>query len=154
MRDLGHATWVGIGRVVTLGIVVLLAFLLAQVTLSRFREARVEGIVAAAIREWAGGEPVEILRVDVLKGTASRTVELWLIIDVPVEFHKEIVAPSDLIPPGLKGRDPKGIFRRALGPNTDVQFRYAGLFDLKTGEQIGITVPAEPLSDQANEPSK
>lgn len=141
----------------TLGIVVLLTFELAQVTLSRFREARVEGMAATAVRQWAGDEPVEIQRIDVLKGTASRTVELWLIIDVPVEFHKDIVAPSDLIPPGLKGKDLKEILKRALGEDADVQFRlqfrYAGVFESKTGEQIGVTVPAEPISDQTNEAS-
>jgi uncharacterized membrane protein len=157
MRDLGHATRVGIGTILTLGIVVLLTIQLAQVTLNRFREARLEGMVAAAVREWAGDEPVEIQRVDVLKGTASRTVELWLILDVPVEFADDVVAPGDLIPPALKGKDLKAMLRQTLGPDTDIQFRlqfrYAGVFDLKTGEQIGVTVPAEPVSDRASEAS-
>jgi uncharacterized hydrophobic protein (TIGR00271 family) len=149
MRDMGHATRVGIGTIVTLGVVILLTFELAQVTLSRFREARAEGMVAAAVRQWAGDEPVEIQRVDLLKGTASRTVELWLIIDVPIDFGKEIIAPADMIPPGLKGKDLKQILRQVLGKDADVQFRlqfrYAGVFDLKTGDQIGVTVPAEPI---------
>ena len=157
MRDMGHATRVGIGTFVTLGIVILLTLELAQVTMDRFREAKEEEMVVEAVREWAGDHPVEIRRVDVLKRAAPRTVELWLIIDVPVNFGKEIMAPSDMIPPGLKGRDLRGSLKRVLGHDADVLFRlelrYAGVIDLRTGEQIGNSIPAEPEDDSSPDDS-
>ncbi|MDJ0956855.1 MAG: DUF389 domain-containing protein [Arenicellales bacterium] len=147
IRAKGHVTKVGLSTFITFGIVVFLAFELAQVTIDRFREARDEEAVVTAVRQWAGDEPVEIQRVDVLKETVTRTVELWLLVDVPIDFGREIMAPEDMIPLGLRERDLKDYLRRVLGPDTDVQFRlqfrYAGVFDLRTGEQVGVTVPAE-----------
>ena len=123
-------------------------------TLDRFREVGDEELVAAAVREWAGHEPVEIRRIDVVRGVARRTVELWLIIDIPFEFYEEVVAPSDLVPPGSNGNDLKLLLRQALGPDRNVQFRlhfrYAGVFDLKTGNQVGLSIPEQPDKGQAN----
>lgn len=57
----------------------------------------------------------------------------------------------------VSGKNLKTILRQTLGPNTDIQFQlqfgYAGILDLKTGEQIGVTVPVEPVSDRAPEAS-
>jgi hypothetical protein len=44
-------------------------------------------------------------------------------VDVPVDFVKEIMAPSDMVLPGLKKRDLRDALREVFGEDADVQFR-------------------------------
>lgn len=143
MRDKGHMTRVGLGTVTAMLMVVLVSIQLGQVTLDRFREARTEERVVTAVRDWAGEVPVEIRRVDVLKRTRAKTVELWMIIDVPIELGRKDIAPSERIPVRLRNTGPalRRDLRAVLGAETDIhlriEFRYAGVIDLRSGDVIG-----------------
>ena len=139
LRERGFATRFGAGALATIVVVAILTLELSTVTLARFREARDEEQVVAAIRRFAGDEPIEVVRVDVLRGYATKTVEIWLIVDVPLSAGQEIAAPAARVPETLRERNLRGYLLEVLGQEADVvlrvQLRYAGLIDLRSGLQ-------------------
>jgi hypothetical protein len=64
MRDTGVIARVSLGTTITFGMVGVITLHLGSVTLERFREARDEKNVVAAVSAWAGDNPIEILRVE------------------------------------------------------------------------------------------
>ena len=141
-RDKGYAARVGFGTTVTFIVVAIITFQLAEVTWERFREARDEERVVAAVRKWAGDHPIEVARVNVLEKSKRRIVELWVIFDAPLHLAEKVVAPREHVPPGLEVKDLFEALARVLGPDTGLalraQIRYSGVVNLRTGRNTGL----------------
>jgi uncharacterized hydrophobic protein (TIGR00271 family) len=129
MREKGYGVRVGVGAVLMMGVVALIAFDLGRHTIERFQESRDEELVTIAINEWIGSHPVEIHRVDV----AQDTVEVSLIFDVPIRYAyaDEQQAPAKIISAELDERILFQKIRETLGrPMTTIyrgQLRFTGI---------------------------
>jgi uncharacterized hydrophobic protein (TIGR00271 family) len=147
MRETGLITKVSLGTTFTFAMVALITLHLGSVTLERFREVRDEENVAAVVSAWAGDNPVEILRVDVLERSNPRIVEIWLLLDIPLYLAREVVPPWEQYTSKLTGRDLYAALRRVLGPDTHIvlrgQPRHSATIDLKTGDYLGLHTPSE-----------
>jgi hypothetical protein len=141
-RDEGYAARVGFGTTVTFVVVAIITFQLAGVTWERFREARDEERVVAAVRKWAGDHPIEVARVNVLEKSKRRIVELWVIFDAPLHLAEKVVAPREHVPAGLEIEDLFDALAQVLGPDTGLalraQIRYSGVVNLRTGRDTGL----------------
>ncbi len=157
MKERGYKKRFGIGAFITLLAMVLLCLQLGSVTIQRFQEGHDEERVAAAVRTWAGDQPVETIRVNVLKNTAVKTVEVWIVVDVPLSLAHEVRSPRDSLPEELtaSGETLRQAIEDVLGSDADIvlrfQIRYGGLVDLRTGLEIG-TAPVEPAEESESEP--
>ena len=141
VRDSRHVVRVSLGTAITFGILVVIAIQLTTVTLERFRQARDKEQVVAAVRAWAGENPVEIIRLDVF-GKEPKTLELWLMVDAPFHHSRTILPPVEQIAPGLDIKDLYGALAQVLGPDANLvaraQLRYSGVVQLKTGKVLGL----------------
>ena len=113
----------GLGTILTIAGVVFLTIELGRVSLQRFDEAREEREIASTIAKWAQGNELEILRLDVSRNTDPKTVELWLVVDVPAALDELLLAPKQLIPKALDGEALRTGIIEVVGPKTILQFR-------------------------------
>ena len=137
----------GLQLALTLGAVAVIALHLAAVTLDRVEEASDEAEAANAVREWAGEHTVEVLRLDVHRRDVGKTLELWLMIDVPLAMMEKIATVAESVPEELQGDRLRRALKKALGPGTIVNLRasirYSGVMDLDAGVQkIDAPAPA------------
>jgi uncharacterized hydrophobic protein (TIGR00271 family) len=137
----------GLQLALTLGAVAIIALNLGAATLDRVEEASDEAAAANAIREWAGEHSVEILRLDVQRRTGGKTLEIWLMVDVPLAKARELVPVAESVPEDLQGDRLQSVLKGALGPDTIVNLRasirYSGVMDLDANvRQIDAPAPA------------
>lgn len=146
VRDSTIVTRVRLGTAFAFVIVAVITLHLGSVTLERFQEARDEENVAAVVSAWAGDNPVEILRVDVLEKSNPRIVEIWLLLDIPLYLAREVLSPWEQYTSKLKGQDLYAGLRRVLGADTHIvlrgQPRHSAIIDLNTGEYLGLRTPS------------
>ena len=145
MRDKGYVTGFGLGAVVTLVVVAVLAVELSAATAERFREARDQEQVVVAIKKWSRGYPIQISHLDVKRKGEKAFVDLSLIADVPGSFSDQIIAPRKMFPEHLHREQFFDAIEKILGPDTfvtgRVQIRYATQWDLKSRKRIGLPEP-------------
>jgi hypothetical protein len=132
----------GLGAMVTFVAIAFLALELSYVTLERFREARDEERVVAAINLWSRGHPIEITRIDVKKEVDKTLLDVVLLVDVPGYLHKKALAPAEMIPAWLQRDALLQAIEQVLGPQTvfSVRFqpRFASRWDIGSRKLIGL----------------
>lgn len=130
----------------------VLGFITAQLvraTFTRYAETRLEGELSLAIKEWAGSESVEVVRLDV--NADKKRADLWLIVDVPMDAQDRVTSAANLLPEKLKDNRLSDESRRVLGPDFAIAFRYqirfAGLVFL--GSDFVVDAPkVEDITDK------
>lgn len=122
---------------------------LISATYVRFTETRAEEALAAKIRQWSHGVSVEIIRVDVEQ--ATKTAEIWAIIDLPANAQYRIASTIDLLPSNLMETPFRDVVREILGEDFNVVLRYqtriAWEINLKT-YKMGPAPFANPHHDE------
>lgn len=144
-RNKSTVTRVGFGTAGTIAIMIIIAIHLASVTVARFRKASDEERVVSAVIAWSRNHAVEIARADVKLRAKGKTVELWLVYDVPLKFASVVTAPSKMVAKQLDFAALIKELSKVLGPNTDfifrAQTRYAARLDLVSGKEKPLTFP-------------
>lgn len=134
----GEVAVFGLQFFLTLCAVTLITLHLGAVTFERLREARVEARAYIAVRTWAGQNPVEIQRLNLLRGNDKPTLELWLIIDVPFSVDEKGMSMIEAIPPTLTEKSLRDALLPILGHNAEVfvrvQMRHTGRLDMARGK--------------------
>jgi len=134
----GEVAVFGFQFFLTLCAVILITLHLGAVTFERLREARIEAKAYIAVRDWAGQDPVEIHRLNLLRGNNKPALELWLIIDVPFSVDEKGKSMLETIPPTLTGRSLREALLPVLGHNAEVfvrvQTRHTGRLDMARGK--------------------
>ena len=132
----------GLGALVTFTAIAVLAIELGYVTLERFREARDEERVVAAINLWTRGHPVEITRIDVKRKGEKTLVDAALIVDVPGHLHEKVLAPAEMVPSWLRREALLHAIEEVLGPKTEfsVRFqpRFSSRWDVESRTRLGL----------------
>jgi uncharacterized hydrophobic protein (TIGR00271 family) len=152
LRDKGFVTGFGLGAIATLAAVAILSIHLSAATLERFREARNEERIVAAIKKWSRGYPLEIDHLDVKRKAGRSLVDIGLIVDVPGSFSDDVLAPREMFPEHLRRNQLLDAIEAILGPDTvvigRVQVRYASEWDLKTRKDRGLP---DPVAEENHE---
>ncbi|MFC3614021.1 DUF389 domain-containing protein [Lutimaribacter marinistellae] len=117
-RKLGFTT----GMVITLAFLTLVFLQLGRSTYNRYLETSTEAQVAGAIRAWANPYSVEIARVDV--NAKRKRVEVWLIVDLPIEAQYKISSIVNLLPEQLRETSLVDVLQQELGDGYLAVIRY------------------------------
>ncbi|SLN63667.1 hypothetical protein ROA7450_03338 [Roseovarius albus] len=107
---------------ITIIFLAIVTFQLGHATVHRFQEARVEQELAWRVKAWANPISVEIIRLDV--NPKSKTVDLWIIIDLPLGAQHEVASVADLIPKELAKESLLDELQKTLGKGFFVVIRY------------------------------
>ena len=141
----GYLTRFGLGAVITFAAMALLALELGAVTLERFREARDEERVVAAITGWSRGHPLEITSIDVSREDGRTHVKATIVVDVPGYLVQEGRALADMLPPSLRREDLLPAIGEVVGPRTTASIRwhprFASRWDIDTQKRLDMPQP-------------